>query len=345
MRKILKVSGEPLITSECWTYYKMSVIQTGIGFENWLITHMKLFIDGNGNAFFGEDGELYPLSYYGDILNIEDGNIMNVSKTDVIQFIVQCINDGKYVLIDVNFRRFFDPAENAFRLHETLIYGYDLDKQEFTTSILTNNSFKRVNLNFSEVEQAYEDVLKFYEANPQRLFDRKYWFLGLTLFSYNQEYQNANYEYDLLRRLRWELSGRMYKKCAYNGTAEYVYYTGMSALKRLCEMFESITNEEEHISNNIQQCSKACLKVYEREKILRVVAKYYYDKNNIEDKENVIVDLDHCCDMLEKCVFLLYKYEYTPSDRTLEKVKSFLTETQNVERRALENSVLAIQRK
>ena len=95
MRKILKVSGEPLITSECWTYYKMSVIQTGIGFENWLITHMKLFIDGNGNAFFGEDGELYPLSYYGDILNIEDGNIMNVSKTDVIQFIVQCINDGK----------------------------------------------------------------------------------------------------------------------------------------------------------------------------------------------------------------------------------------------------------
>ena len=35
MRKILEVSGKPLITSECWTYYKMSVIQTGRGFENW----------------------------------------------------------------------------------------------------------------------------------------------------------------------------------------------------------------------------------------------------------------------------------------------------------------------
>ena len=26
-----KISDEPLVTSECWTYYKMSVIQTGRG--------------------------------------------------------------------------------------------------------------------------------------------------------------------------------------------------------------------------------------------------------------------------------------------------------------------------
>lgn len=348
MRKLLEFSDMPLVTSECWTYYKVSIIQTLRGFENWLITHMKLFLDNNGNALFGEDGELYPLSYYCDILNIEDGNILKIKKNDITDFIIRCINDNKYVLIDINFRRFFDQADNAFRLHETLIYGYDSDKQEFITSVLTNNTFKRVNLGFSEVEQAYDDVYRYYKTERKTLFDRKYWFLGLTLFSFNRDYKNVNEEYDLLRRLMWEVSGNVYKKCSNNGTNEYMYFTGAAILKKLCDMFAVIISEEKHSSDWIQQCGKVCLKAFEREKILRVIIKYYFDKNNCEknsinDKENVITDLNHCCDLLEKCVLLLYKYGYTSNDKILQRVKNFLTELQDVEKRALENCISIIQ--
>lgn len=76
--KILNISNDLLINSECWTYYKFAIIQTSDYFETWLTNHMDLYIDQNANAIFGNDGMMYPLSYYSDILNIGEKHILDV---------------------------------------------------------------------------------------------------------------------------------------------------------------------------------------------------------------------------------------------------------------------------
>ena len=43
MKKILKVEKNPLILSECWTYYKFSIIQTMPNFYPWLTNHIKVY--------------------------------------------------------------------------------------------------------------------------------------------------------------------------------------------------------------------------------------------------------------------------------------------------------------
>ena len=67
MLRKLQLSKEVFINSECWTYYKFAVMQTSDYFETWLTNHMELYIDQNDSAVLGNDGMMYPLSYYGEI--------------------------------------------------------------------------------------------------------------------------------------------------------------------------------------------------------------------------------------------------------------------------------------
>lgn len=345
IRKILKISDMPLITSECWTYYKIAIIQTIPNYENWLINHLKLYIDGDGNAIFGEDGAMYPLSYYCDILNIKDGKILEIEKKQIVKYIIDTINANKYVLLDVNFRRFFDPDENAFRLHETLIYGYDLEKEEFITSILSNNTFKEICLSFKEVENAFEDVLDYYNSNIKRLFDRKLWFLGITILSGNQNYNNVNEEFDLLKRLNWELSGNSYKKSSHNDTKESIFYTGISTIKKLYDILTSLLEENIFDATKIKQCCRTCLKIAERQRMILQIVRYYFEKNNIADVSGAVDDLTKCCKMMETNVCLFYKYEYKVDNNILKRITETLLEVIIIEKTALDKCIHIINKR
>ena len=345
IRKILKISDMPLVTSECWTYYKMAIIQTMSNCENWLINHLKLYVDGNGNAIFGEDGAMYPLSYYCDILNIKDGEIIQIKKEQIVKYIIDTINDNNYVLLDVNFRRFFDFDENAFRLHETLIYGYDLEKEEFITSILSNNTFKEMCLSFKEVENAFEDVLNYYNSNIKRLFDRKLWFLGITILSGNKNYNNVNEEFDLLKRLNWELSGNFYKKSSYNDKKESIYYTGISTIKKLHDSLNFLIEENDFNATKIGIYCRTCLKIAERQRMILQIVKYYFKKNNISDISGTIDDLTKCCKMMETNVCLFYKYEYTVDNNILKRITETLPEIIITEKTALDKCIHIINKR
>ena len=61
MKKILNISNDTLVNSECWTYYKFAIMQNSKSFDVWLTNHMELYIEQNGNAVFGYDGMMYPV--------------------------------------------------------------------------------------------------------------------------------------------------------------------------------------------------------------------------------------------------------------------------------------------
>jgi len=51
-----------------------------VSYKSLLITHLKLFLYDNGRATFGKDGDMYRFWYYSDVLDIEDGNLLNAGK-------------------------------------------------------------------------------------------------------------------------------------------------------------------------------------------------------------------------------------------------------------------------
>ena len=103
-------------------------MQTSNYFDVWLTNHMDLYIDQNGSAVFGESGMMYPLTYYEDILELKETNLLKIPTFQVIRFLIEQINKGNYIIIDSNYKRLLFPNTNEFQLHEVLVYGYDMKK-------------------------------------------------------------------------------------------------------------------------------------------------------------------------------------------------------------------------
>ena len=129
--------------------------------------------------------------------------------------------------------------------NEPLIYGYDLEKEAFIASVLIKGTFREVYLNFANVEASFGDMLEFYMSNPKEFFERKRWFLGITLFSPKDHYVNVNEEYDLVERLEWELSGTVYKKSCFFDPEEHAFFTGLSAVKKFYDVLSTAIKAEE----------------------------------------------------------------------------------------------------
>ena len=104
--KKLKVAQDALVTSECWTYYKLAVAQTSPKFNEWLATHLQVFTYSYGDTVFGECGKMYPISYFSDILDIKEIDVFDVSQENIIDFIIEQIDNGFYPVIDLDFNVF-----------------------------------------------------------------------------------------------------------------------------------------------------------------------------------------------------------------------------------------------
>ena len=94
---------DSLITSECWTFYKFAVMQTTATYKDWLMDFMKVWTDEKGISFFGSPKERTQQSYYSDVLEIKDGHLLSRSPDTIIDYIIDNIDSGYYVLLDVNY--------------------------------------------------------------------------------------------------------------------------------------------------------------------------------------------------------------------------------------------------
>ena len=107
------------------------------------------------------------------------------SPTDILPFIVACIDKGYYIQPTVD--EYFLPDSAAYQkrhlVHETLIYGYD--KQTFVgIGYNKNGDYASYHIIFSELEQAivHADLTGHYDPE------------GLRLFKYDS---HARYDFDI----------------------------------------------------------------------------------------------------------------------------------------------------
>jgi len=248
------------------------------------------------------------------------------------------------LILDLDFYHFGRSPDGSPDRDETIIYGYDLEKKTFIASVLLNGSFQEVNMSFGNVEASFGDMLEYYQSQPKRFFERKRWFLGITLFSPKDHYVNVNEEYDLMERLEWELSGTIYKKSYFGNCEEQSFFTGLSAVKKIHDVLSAALNAEQLNDNDLRQWHKTCMKIHEREKMLLRMISYYFEKKQIADTTGVISDFEQCCSLMETNVFLFYKYKYTNDKRILERIINVLPNIIQFEKQAMENCVMLIKR-
>lgn len=341
MLRKLQLSKEVFINSECWTYYKFAVMQTSDYFETWLTNHMELYIDQNGNAVFGNDGMMYPLSYYGDILNIREKHILDISDEQIVSFLIEQIDNGNYVVLDLNYKRILFPETDEFQLHETLVYGYDLENREFLVPLMKKGVFKESRVDFEILTRAYQESFNYYQRDINRLFNRRLWFLGITIIKLKRNCDNANKFYDLIRKINIYLEGRNYtKKNIYSKEDDkgYTFYTGISCLSYIISLIEA-SLEDHSIENSAiaEKYRKACLKILESQKMILHLIKWAFTNLKVKDADGnlLIKEYEHCCNKTNAAVLLFYKYRTLKDANIINRILNNLRESLVIEKKIL----------
>lgn len=343
--KLLPISPKPFITSECWTYYKLSIIQTLPVFDLWLANHMKIYSNQYGDAFYGDAGRLYPLSYFSEILDMEEKSIFDISSTEIIDFIIRQIDKGNYLIIDANYNKLLGRNLSSFWFHETLIYGYDTDTQEFITPLLSNQSFKETRISFQVFKDSYEDILDFYTQNKEAFFDRRSYFFPITILRPKHNYTNANACYDFVAKLRYELTGMMYTEQQYsssgNSEETYTYCTGLPCMPYFVNIMQDLINPIGETQDKPERYCKTCLKLYENQNMLLHSMKWFTNEyvKGSKPLEELIKQYENCCNTMYNNVLLFYKYLLNRDNRIIERIINSLNQTYDIEKGLLEEMI------
>lgn len=333
MKRILKLENDPVIISECWSYYKLSIVQEKPFFDLWLASHMKVYLKQNGIAVFGENGEIHPLSYYSDILTISDASIVAIKKDDIVQFLIDQINNNNYVIVYLNFERIEDINTTDFLHHETLIYGYDIETQEFIVPMLANGSFREARIGFKELAVAYDDVRIYYMDDASMLFTKRKYFDCITILKPKAEYENANVYYDFISKLKWEREGNVFNRQKYTGDFEdmedYIYYTGITCMKYMAKFLARLMKSDEANEENLYICRKSCLKLYENQNIILRSMRWFEER--IDPQNSILKSqsqkYEECCKRMYANVLLFDKYALTQKSNVLERIVDNLEQT------------------
>lgn len=219
----LPIKTNASITSECWTYYKLSIIETSPNADAWLASHFLLYFDNNFNAFLGENNSIYNLDYYNDILEYEEIPIERIDPENIIKIIIDEIRLGNYIVV-------YLPHPRS-TIHEIVIHGYDVYNELFFYNYLVNGKFTEISMSFTDFKREHDKVYSFFKKNPFSRVVTSWYFFPVTRLRL-KEYKDDMSILKAIRKLRNESNGKKIRVSNVNGedSNDNVSYTGLGCL-------------------------------------------------------------------------------------------------------------------
>ena len=201
MQRCLPIEINPIITSECWTFYKIAILQKQPYFDLWLTTHMNSYINTRYEPEYGELGIKYGMKYYSEVLDIKEVALKDVDENHIVDFIISCIVAGKYPIIDLDQTALYELNREDPFLHETFFYGYDTEEKCFYLTKF-NTTYSDAKVPFAAVKNAYIYVRNHYLNNPQAYFLRRKFFFPITTLKPKECYTPLYWDYEFFARLK-----------------------------------------------------------------------------------------------------------------------------------------------
>lgn len=320
MKKFLPVQLDACITTECWTYLRMCIIQTLPNYENWLFSHMTMFANCQEKLIgFGEYRRVFPIDYYKDILDIKEKSIFEIA--DIKSFIIQHINKNNYISVFVKTANDYD--------HEVFIYGYDDETEEFdSVSLWDNGKFASKKAKYQEVICGFEKLKVSLLNDPDPLFQRReYTFLVCTL-SPSYDYLNRDYTYEYFDKIYHETYGNTIRLFPIDenelNMKPFEYMTGVTCLISVKNIIAELINcgDLTTCNRDIFILRKQLYKLLEHRRIILNGLIWYENKWNITNEEILNIRLAYSewvLHMEETCNMFL-KFEKTHDKNILNRI-------------------------
>ncbi|MBC8542275.1 hypothetical protein [Bianquea renquensis] len=342
--KKLPVVLPPNIVSECWNVYKMAVIQTHPNVEEWLASkRLDVFLDAENRPLYGEYGEngaMYPLSYFNDILQYHEVSI--ASPDDIVERVEREIDQDHYLVVDLNFTTLMgDTAHEAPYIHEILIYGYDEKRK-----VLYYGGAEEDELAYDVFQENFASVWELYRRDAKRRYWRRMWHFPVTSLSLRLDYHNDNACFDLLRKIEREWKSGTFTETRYTATGDIekqcTCHTGIYALLYLRDQLIAMLGQspsEQDRYNGMLTILKFC---EHRAMLLKSMA-WFINRNGFLEREDSAEPMRAAYARYERCVDEMtisrlnyMKYMETKNSATLQKVIDRLHVQYTLEYGALE---------
>lgn len=135
-------------------------------------------------------------------------------------------------------------------------------------------------MKFKTLCKAYDDSINYYLSDENRKFNRRLWFFGITLLKPKKNYKNTNALYDFINKVRSEKEGHFYERKSLENSQTYIFYTGLSCLKKLAQMINNYIDAEKRNEDNLKLYKKTCLKLYQNQNIILYSMNWFLKKTN-----------------------------------------------------------------
>ncbi|MDR1398931.1 MAG: hypothetical protein LBJ41_03305 [Treponema sp.] len=243
--KQLPIKLDAAITSECWNFFRTSIIGTVPSGREWIASHYDVFMHWNGHIHFGDGLNRYAIPYY-DILDQQNLPLEHYGTQDLASHIERWIDEGAYVMIDADTSKLTDNPE--FRIHELLVYGYDKERHIFYSPLQNGKTgkFEVFELQYDTVLAAVKSVIAYYRKHPlERVTRACQYFYPLTTIKIRPvQYDDTLFIMMALKKLEAEYTGDRREFVRYEQTREagerFVNYTGLGCFIGMREILSDL---------------------------------------------------------------------------------------------------------
>ena len=317
MKNILPINLNPKITSECWTYLRSAIIDAYPHLINWYVNHLDiLYINDNFDVNYGEYGDKYQvLQHYESVLNSYTRNILDLTYDNIIDFIIEQINNDKYIMIDCDLSKSIN-----INIGQILIYGYDMEEQIFyIAGIGTGCSTYLMKV----IAEAFlvRKVIDLKELE-KTIFNRQVIY-PISIFEVRKD---CNIEPDLnlfLNHLKRQLSRIKYDKNCENFNSSF--REGIcSVYDGFLEMLVKIKNGTFDVTTMIHSFPYNFNKLIEFHNVFKWRLEYLNNLYSLNINNNVYSKLDLTIKELEICKSLASKYLETRNNNNIDKIQNYL---------------------
>ena len=240
----LPIKTEASITSECWTYYKLSIIETSVDANKWLASHLELYYDNNFNAYLGKFNSLFNLDYYSEILEYKEIAIEKIDPELIIEIIINELEQGNYIAVYLP-----HPIQV---IHEIVIHGFDKNQKLLFYNGLVQGKFKEIAITFDDFKSEHDKVYIYLKSHPFSRVVTSWYFFPITRL-HLKEYKDDMCLLRAIKKLTNEYDGKKIKisNPISDTNEENTYYTGLGCLIGFEERLTEYVKDQKYIKNDI----------------------------------------------------------------------------------------------
>lgn len=335
MKKKLPIRLYTGITTECWTFIRLAAILTQERYLPWYIEKFIHYcVDESFQFHYYRWGGIDFLSVYDEVLEFHDINI----KDNVIKKVIEAINDNGYVILycDRYFVKGGEEYQIKHRLHEMLIYGYDLDSGEinYIDINLDGVLWGEHKIKISELKEAFGSSLLIINEN----LDKWVW-----LYETNLPCSVFYLKDTLDRKPRLDILYHSIDMCLKGGedtnknfvpksTESNSIRYGVSAYKSLyVDLNNILTNINRNFLNENEEVIWCIKSIMESKEGLSFRLRYVMDNMNIRIPSELFDKIENLIETIYRALLHIIKYSRTMDLKYLEKGMNNLMQVEQLD--------------